>query len=97
MDSEKGSPAFASGMRGSEKPKKQRLRRIEIEVAKNGVTVQCDYDRRNSKGEQMFEPRIPAVFTSRQSLHDLIDEELDKADVLKGKSEEKKEREDESA
>lgn len=92
-DEAAASSAYSSGMRGREKPEKGGLRRIEIEAAKGGVTVSCDYDRRNKKGEPMFfEPRIPTVFTDRAALHAFVDEELDAAGVLKAGGEKKQEK-----
>ena len=85
MSEEKTSPAYASGMRGREKATAGKLRRVEIEIAKNGVTVSCDFYPRKDKDQPLFEPKIPDVFTNRQLLHSFIDEELDRADVLKGK------------
>ena len=72
-------PAFSSGMRGNEKAKSIKLRRISIEPAKEGFTVDVDYDKRDKKGEPLFEREVPHVFVDFKSLFEFLEAELKKA------------------
>lgn len=77
----KTAPAYSSGMRGNEKRGgKGKLRRVSIEIEKNGFVVECHYERKNKSGEPLWEDPLGNVFVSAEDALELIREKLSAKD-----------------
>lgn len=70
--------AYASGMRGGEKPAAGRLDTLRIEVAQNGWTLSCSYAPKKKGGEVAYvAPGKPRVFGDLDELLDAVRAELE--------------------
>ena len=67
---------------------KQKVRRLTITPAKNGYSVECDYENSN-KEPFNYSPSKPAVFTNMKEMLDHIEDELE--GTAEGSKEEKAE------
>ncbi len=76
------SAAYKSGMRGSEKPRRGKLKEVRVVIADNGYMVHHHHeDAKDSKGHPIFmsgDSKQPKVFEDIEGLLDHLKEALKK-------------------